>query len=135
MTDPGSARSQRDLARAGLWSPGAVQLELPLDAEGLSEIVRASGRLKLTPDFDVFIWICERWLRPLGRDDSDARDPDGWAHFTLYDLGMALYEKKPDHKKRQALRASLRRIRSVQVDITGYDAQTRKRDRRVVTNA
>jgi len=131
---PASARSQRDLARAGLWATGPVQLELPLTAEGLSEILRASGRLKLTPDFDVLTWLCERWLRPLGSDEPDFQNSTGWAFFTLRDLGQALYRREPNSRDRGALRASLRRLRSVQVDLIGYDAHTGELDSHKATN-
>ena len=130
---PESARPQRDLARAGIWATGPAQLELPLTAEGLSEIIRASGRLKLTPDFDVFAWVCERWLSPAGSDDPDFQHRDGWALFTLRELGFALYGREPNGRDRQALRASLRRLYRVELDLIGYDAHTGERDRNVCT--
>lgn len=128
-----SARSQRDLARAGLWATGPVQLELPLTAEGLSEIIRASGRLKLTPDFDVLAWVCERWLRPTGDDDPNFQNRDGWALFTLRELGLALYGRVPNRRDRVALRESIRRLYRVEITLVGYDAQTGERDRGVCT--
>lgn len=130
---PDSARSQRDLARAGLWATGAMQLELPLTAEGLSEVIRASGRLKLTPDFDVLAWVCERWLKPAGSDDPNYQNSDGWALFTLRELGFALYAREPNGRDRAALRASLRRIYRVELDLIGYDAQSGELDRSVCT--
>ncbi len=39
-----------------------MQLELPFNARGTNSAVRASGRLKLTPDLDIFAWLCERWI-------------------------------------------------------------------------
>ena len=134
MTDDiSSARSQRDLARAGLWATGPVQLELPLTSEGLSEIIRASGRLKLTPDFDVLAWICERWLRPVGDDDPNFQNRDGWALFTLRELGLALYGRVPNQRDRAALRESIRRLYRVEITLVGYDAQTGERDRKLCT--
>jgi hypothetical protein len=131
--DLNSARSQRDLARAGLWTTGPVQLELPLTAEGLSEVIRASGRLKLTPDFDVLAWVGERWLQPAGDDDPNFQNRDGWALFTLRELGFALYGREPNHRDRVALRESLRRLYRVEITLIGYDGQTGERDRSVCT--
>lgn len=119
-----STRSQRELARSGLWAVGPVQLSLPLNAEGLSEITRASGSLQFSPDFDVLTWICERWLCPLGDDEPNYRNTNGWAFFTLRELGLALDQKEPERKRRLQLRDSLRRISTVKVDLVGYDAHT-----------
>ncbi len=73
---PKSVRPERTLTRAGLWATGPVQLQLPFEATGLSERIQAEGRLKLTPDYDVFAWLCERWqTRPT---------ESGWMRPTLY---------------------------------------------------
>ncbi len=130
-----SARSQRDLARAGLWATGPVQLELPMTAEGLSEVIRSSGRLKVSPDFDILAWVCERWLRPLGDDDPKHRSADGWAAFTLHDLGWSLFGRKPGSTERKAIRESLERIYRVEIELLGYDSQTGERDRKICTRS
>lgn len=113
---PVSVRPERTLARSGLWSTGPVQLRLPFEASGLSERISATGRLKVTPDFDVFAWLCERWqTRPSG---------SGWMKPTLYELGSALYSKAPSGENYRGLRASLDRLAWVQVTIDGYDVET-----------
>ena len=104
------------LCRKGLWASGPAQLSLPLDSQDLLGLVRASGTLKLTPDLEILVWLTERW-----RHD---RDPDGWVPFTLYELGAAVYGRKPNGNDRQRLRASLRRLVMVSVDITGWDPMT-----------
>ncbi len=114
---PRQVRTDTELCRApGLWAVGPTQLELPFDARGPNAAIRASGRLKLTPDLDVFAWLCERWLstRPL--------DLDGIAGFTLYDLATDLYGRRPNGRDRAALRASLRRLYRVEIAFTGYDS-------------
>ncbi len=113
---PRQVRADTELCRAaGLWSVGPMQLELPFNARGTNGAVRASGRLKLTPDLDVFAWLCERWIA------TPPLDMEGIARFTLYDLGTDLYGRRPNSRDREAIRASLRRLFGVQVAFTGYD--------------
>jgi hypothetical protein len=113
---PRSVRPERTLTRAGLWATGPQQLQLPFEASGLSERIQATGRLKLTPDFDVFAWLCERWqTRPT---DS------GWMRPTLYEIGSALYDKAPSGENYRDLRDALDRLAAVQVTIDGYDVET-----------
>jgi len=113
---PRSVRPERTLTRVGLWATGPQQLQLPFEASGLSERIQATGRLKLTPDFDVFAWLCERWQsRPT---DS------GWMRPTLYEIGTALYDKAPSGENYRDLRDALDRLAAVQVTIDGYDVET-----------
>jgi hypothetical protein len=113
---PQSVRPERTLTRAGLWATGPTQLQLPFEATGLSERIYASGHLKLTPDYDVFAWLCERWqARPT---------ESGWMRPTLYELGSALYGKAPSGENYRDLRASLDRLAWVNVTIDGYDIET-----------
>lgn len=109
-------RAERTMSRAGIWATTHVQLTLPLDAHGLSELIRANGRLRITPDFDVFAYLCEGYLRD--------QDSEGWVPFTLYDLGWSVYGREPSFRERRELLESLRRMRSVHVELLGYDAQT-----------
>ncbi len=112
---PKSVRPERTLTRAGLWATGPVQLQLPFEATGLSERIQAEGRLKLTPDYDVFAWLCERWqTRPT---------ESGWMRPTLYELGSALYDGAPSGKDYRSLRESLDRLAWVRVTIDGYDIE------------
>ncbi len=93
----------------------AVELQLPFEATGLSERIQAEGRLKLTPDYDVFAWLCERWqTRPT---------ESGWMRPTLYELGSALYDGAPSGKDYRSLRESLDRLAWVRVTIDGYDIE------------
>lgn len=113
---PRTVRPERTLTRAGLWATGPVQLQLPFQASGLSERIAASGRLKLTPDYDVFAWLCERWqVRPT---DS------GWMRPTLYEIGCSLYRQAPTGENYRDLRSALDRLAWVTVTIDGYDIET-----------
>ena len=89
---------------------------------GINGAIRASGRLQLSPDLDVFAWVCERWLAGFPE-----RDPEGIARFTLYDLGTDLYGRKPAGKERRLLRASLLRLWRVEVAFLGHNTVTRTR--------
>jgi hypothetical protein len=113
---PASVRPERTLTRTGLWATGPVQLQLPFEATGLSERIHASGHLKLSPDYDVFAWLCERWqARPT---------TSGWIRPTLYEVGSALYGKAPSGKDYRALGEATRRLARVHVTIDGYDIST-----------
>lgn len=113
---PRTVRPERTLTRCGLWSTGPVQLQLPFAATGLSERIQASGRLKLTPDYDVLAWLCERWqARPT---------PSGWMRPTLYELGSSLYRQAPTGENYRDLRAALDRLAWVTVTIDGYSIET-----------
>jgi len=93
-----------------------MQLSLPFEATGLSERIQADGQLKVTPDFDVFSWLCERWqTRPT---DS------GWMKPTLYEVGSALYGTAPTGEHYRILRESLERLARTRITITGYDVET-----------
>jgi hypothetical protein len=113
---PSSVRPERTLTRSGLWATGPVQLRLPFEATGLSERIHASGRLQLSPDYDVFAWLCERWQRQ--------PTPSGWMRPTLYEIGSALYGKAPSGRDYRHLRGALDRLASVTVTIDGYDIET-----------
>ncbi len=113
---PRTVRPERTLTRSGLWATGPVQLQLPFEASGLSERITASGRLKLTPDYDVFAWLCERWqVRPT---DS------GWMRPTLYEVGASLYRQAPTGENYRDLRSALDRLAWVTVTIDGYDIES-----------
>jgi hypothetical protein len=113
---PASVRPERTLTRSGLWATGPVQLQLPFEASGLSERIQAEGRLKLTPDYDVFAWLCERQLsRPT---------VTGWMRPTLYEVGSALYGRAPSNADYRHLREALDRLAWVHVTIDGYDIET-----------
>ena len=112
---PKSVRPERTITRSGLWATGPVQLQLPFEATGLSERIQASGRLSLTPDYDVFAWLCERWqTRPT---------ETGWMRPSLYEIGSALYDRPPSNEDYRTLRASLDRLADVTVTIDGYDIE------------
>jgi hypothetical protein len=108
-------RPERTLTRAGLWATGPVQLQLPFEATGLSERIHATGHLKLSPDYDVFTWLCERWLRQ--------PTPSGWMRPTVYELGSSLYGKAPSGQDYRHLRAALDRLGWVSVTIDNYDIE------------
>ena len=107
------------MSRAALWATGPrepEQLRLPFEARGLSEVTISSGLLKLTPDYDVLAWLCERW----------AQQPtsSGVMRPTLYELGSDLYAAAPSGKDYQTLREALSRLAWVKVQIFGIDAIT-----------
>ncbi len=105
---------ETNLCRKGLWATtGAVQLELPLDDEDLLGLLRASGRLRVTPDVDVLAWLIESWRR--------TREFEGWVRFTLHELGTDLYGFDPGGKQNRSMRTSLRRLKDLTVDLVGYD--------------
>jgi len=110
------ASLETNLCRKGLWSSGPVQLELPLDGLDLLGLVRASGRLKVSPDLEVLAWLTDRWRRE--------RHTDGWVGFSLYELTNDLYGRRPSGPDGRVLREALRRLLFVVVDLHGYDAQT-----------
>lgn len=125
---PRSVRPERTLTRSGLWATGPTQLQLPFEATGLSERIHASGRLKLSPDYDVFAWLCERWqARPT---------ESGWMRPTLYEVGSALYGKAPSGENYRDLREALVRLAMVRITIDGYDVETGEfRDNWLVTES
>ena len=111
-----SVRADRTLSRSGLFATGPRQLTLPIEARGLSEIVIASGSLRVTPDYDVLAWLCERWLtRPT---------ESGWMRPTFYEIGSDLYALPPSGTDYRTLTAALDRLGMVTVSLTGYDAET-----------
>ena len=111
-----SVRADRTLSRSGLWATGPRQLALPIEARGLSEVLIASGSLRLTPDYDLLAWLCERWAqRPT---------PSGIMRPTLYEVGSDLYKGPPSGKDYRTLRESVWRLGGVTVEIAGIDALT-----------
>ncbi len=111
-----SVRADRTLSRCGVFATGSRQLTLPVEARGLSEVIVASGSLRLTPDYDVLAWFCERWAtRPT---DS------GWMRPTLYELGSDLYDTAPWGEHYRTLRDSLSRLARVSVTVWGIDGET-----------
>lgn len=113
---PQVVRPERVLSRAGLWATGPVQLQLPFTASGLSERIHATGHLKVTPDYDVFAWLCERWqTRPT---------KSGWMRPTYYEIGCSLYGRAPSNEDYRSVREALDRLAGVSVTIDGYDAIT-----------
>lgn len=113
---PTSVRPERTLTRAGLWATGPTQLQLPFEATGLSERIHASGRLKVSPDYDVFAWLCERW--------QTKPTESGWMRPTLYELGSSLYGTAPAGEHYRLLRDALDRLAYVRITIDGYDVET-----------
>jgi hypothetical protein len=124
---PSSVRAERTLTRTGLWATGPVQLQLPFEASGLSERIHATGHLKLSPDYDVFAWLCERWqTRPT---------PSGWMRPTLYEVGSALYGRAPSNADYRHLRDALDRLAWVHVTIDGYSIETGRFDDRQLSRS
>lgn len=106
-------------------SPGQ-RLDLPIHAEGLSEVTVANGRLHLSPDFDLLSLLCERWLaRPNG---------SGWMRPTLYELGNALFNCAPGGNHYQQINDALARLARLSLTIHGFDAATGKFDHAYVTD-
>lgn len=114
----------RTLTRAGLWASGPRDLTLPVESEGLSEFLVSSGSLKVTPDYDILTWLCERWwTRPT---------ESGWMCPTFYEMGQDLYGH---HGGRQhnIMHESLKRLAMVSIEIKGFNAETGQPDRKLVT--
>jgi hypothetical protein len=111
-----SVRADRTLSRSGLWATGPRQLALPFEARGLSEVLIASGSLRLTPDYDLLAWLCERWAqRPT---------PSGIMRPTLYEVGSDLYKGPPSGENYRDLVAAGDRLAFVTVRVAGVDALT-----------
>jgi len=89
---------------------------MPFEGRGLNSVIRASGHLKLSPDLDVFAWLCERWLsvKPF--------DIEGVVPFTLRGLGTDIYGRPPGYVDRRAMRESLRRLYRVEIQFAQYDS-------------
>lgn len=114
----------RTLTRAGLWASGCRDLTLPIESKGLSEFLVSSGSLKVTPDYDILTWLCERWwTRPT---------ESGWMCPTFYELGQDLYGQHGGEQHR-IMHESLRRLATVSIEIKGFNAETGQPDRRLVT--
>lgn len=114
----------RTLTRSGLWASGPRDVTLPVEARGLSELLIASGSLKITPDYDILAWLCERWWnRPT---------ESGWMCPTFYELGQDLYGQEGGQQHR-IMYASLRRLAMVSIEIKGFNAETGEADRSLVT--
>lgn len=104
------ASLQTDLCRKGLWQSGRVPLpEGALDFLGQ---VKVAGTLRTSPDLPLLAWLTERW-----RQDRDA---SGFVDFTLYEVGAAIYGRKPGGAENARLRAALRRLWAVTVDVDGW---------------
>lgn len=114
-TPPVTVRPERTLSRCGLWAIAPTQLTLPFTAEGMSERITAEGRCKLTPDYDVLAWLCERW--------QTQPTPTGWMRPTMYELGSSLYDRPPTGQDYPILRQALERLAWVRITIDGYDAE------------
>jgi hypothetical protein len=126
--DVESVRSPRDMARCGVFATSQGQrLDLPIRAEGLSEVTIANGQLHLSPDYDLFSLLCERWL---------ARPTEtGWMRPTFYELANALYGDNgpPGGKHYRDIRDALDRLAELSISIWGFDAATGKADHNYVT--
>jgi hypothetical protein len=114
------------MARCGVFSTSPGQrLDLPIRAEGLSEITIANGQLQLSPDYDLLSLLCERWL---------ARPTEtGWMRPTFYELANALYASTPAGHEYQTINSALWRLASLMIELHGYNAATGDADQRMVS--
>jgi hypothetical protein len=104
------------------------QLKLPVDSPGTSVMVHSNAQLRLSPDFDVVVWLCERWLR-------DGGNSDGWVHFTYYEMHKDFYGRGEGGSGHQTLRKSILRIMGTLFTIDGYDAVLKQKNVRVATTS
>jgi len=115
----------RTLTRAGLWASGPRQLTLPVEARGLSEVTISSGWLRITPDYDVLAWLCERWWeRPTESE---------WMCPTFYEIGQDLYGRPAGGEEHRVMHEAIRRLAMVSVEVRGFNGETGRPDRTVVT--
>lgn len=110
------AISDREISRAGLWFSAPVQLQLPFEARGLSNVVVTNGAFQLNPDYDVLAWLCTRWLR--------RPTPSGEMRPTLYEMGRDLYGREPSGENYRDIEAALIRLASVSIKLYGIDGFT-----------
>ena len=108
-------------------TPGA--LTLPVESHALSNVVLARGTIRVTPDYDVLAWLCERWLT----EQTD----DGWMHPTLYEIASALYPNKklpPSGKHYRLIREAICTLSLVGIQLFNYDAVSGKRQEKATYN-
>ena len=120
-----TTRMSRTLTRAGLWASGPRQLTLPVEARGLSEVTISSGWLQITPDYDVLAWLCERWW--------EQPTESGWMCPTFYEIGQDLYGRPAGGEQHRVMHEAIRRLAMVSVEVRGFNGETGRPDRTVVT--
>jgi len=122
-----SVRCPREISRSGLVTPGA--LTLPITSHALSNVVLARGTIRVSPDYDVLAWLCERWLRQSAEE--------GWMYPTLYEIASDLYPNKsqpPSGKHYRLLREAICTLSLVGIQLFDYDAATGKQQMRATYN-
>lgn len=89
----------------------------PLTTTTLLGSFSVNRRLTLL-DLRVAAFVIERWLgQGAGSGDNPAR-------LNLYELGWAIFERKPGGAENEALRESLQRLFEVEIDAKGLDARS-----------
>jgi hypothetical protein len=89
----------------------------PLATTTLLGSFRVNRRLTLL-DLRVAALVIERWL------EHGASSGDNPARLNLYELGWAIFERKPGGAENEALRESLQRLFEVEIDAKGLDARS-----------
>ena len=89
----------------------------PLNTTTLLGSFSVNRRLTLL-DLRVAAFVIERWL------EQRAGSGDNPARLNLYELGWALFERKPGGAENEALRESLQRLFEVEIDAKGLDARS-----------
>jgi hypothetical protein len=89
----------------------------PLSTTTLLGSFSVNRRLTLL-DLRVAAFVIERWL------EQGAGSGDNAARLNLYELGWAIFERKPGGAENEALRESLQRLFEVEIDAKGLDARS-----------
>jgi hypothetical protein len=97
--------------------PGAMQ---PLTTTTLLGSFSVNRRLGLL-DLRVAAFVIERWR------EQDAVSSDEPARLNLYELGWAIYDRKPGKSENDALREAIQRLFEVEIDAKGIDVRSGRR--------
>jgi hypothetical protein len=97
--------------------PGEMQ---PLDTTTLLGSFSVNRRLGLL-DLRVAAFVIERWR------EQAALSSDEPARLNLYELGWAIYGRKPGKSENDAMREAIQRLFEVEIDAKGIDVRSGRR--------
>ncbi len=111
---------ETNLSRWGGWEPGAASGQGQLEVRGkdfLGVVVRSKGAALGPLELDVFSWLTARWF-------ESGRSRDGLLNCTLYELGVALYGRKPSGKEVRLIRGAIENLAGALITIGGFNAHS-----------